>query len=143
MRKSFLILGVLLLSFSVTAQDIFGKWITVDDQTGEEKSIVEIYKSDNGKVYGKIVEIFDASKRDLPCIVCKGDDYNKPVLGLEIIKNMVKEGEYYKKGTVIDPQDGKVYKLRLSLDETDSTILLVRGYIGFFYSTQYWKRAKI
>ncbi len=141
MKKLIFILSILFVSFSVNAQDIFGKWITVDDETGEEKSVVEIFKRD-GKVYGKIIEIFDASRRDLPCVKCKGDDYNKPILGLEIIKKMEKEGEYYKKGTVLDPQDGKVYKLRLSLDEDDSNVLMVRGYIGFFYSTQYWKRAK-
>ena len=141
MKKLIFILSILFVSFSVNAQDIFGKWITVDDETGEEKSVVEIFKRD-GKVYGKIIEIFDASRRDLPCGKCKGDDYNKPILGLEIIKKMEKEGEYYKKGTVLDPQDGKVYKLRLSLDEDDSNVLMVRGYIGFFYSTQYWKRAK-
>lgn len=140
MRKLVLILSVLLVSFSATAQDIFGKWVTVDDQTGEEKSIVEIYKRD-GKIYGKVAEVFDASKRDLPCIKCTGEDYNKPILGMEIIRDMEKDGDYYKKGTVLDPQDGKLYKLRLSLDEDDSDVLMVRGYIGFFYSTQYWKRS--
>lgn len=134
-----LIIACFCISFSGFSQDIFGKWKTIDDQTGEAKSIVEIYKKE-GKVFGKIIEIFDKSKRDLPCIKCKGDDYNKPVLGLDIIKNMEKDGEYYKKGTVIDPQNGKVYKLRLGV--TDKDQLQVRGYIGFFFSTQYWLRVE-
>lgn len=141
MKKTILLLSVLLVSFSVTAQDIFGKWKTVDDETGEEKSVVEIYER-NGKVFGKVVEIFDVSKQDGLCQDCEGEDSNKPVLGLEIIRDMEKEGEYYKNGTVLDPQDGKIYKLRLSLDEDNSDILMVRGYISFFYSTQYWKRSK-
>ncbi|WP_452223443.1 DUF2147 domain-containing protein [Lacinutrix chionoecetis] len=140
MKKSLLAL-VLLASFLGNAQDVFGEWTTVDDNTKEKKSVVEIFKRD-GKVYGKIVEIFDDSKRDLPCIYCDGADYNKPILGLEIIKNLQKDGEYYKKGTVVNPENGKVYKLRLALDEDNPDLLQVRGYVGFFYQTQYWERVK-
>ena len=41
------------------SQTVLGKWKTVDDITGKEKGIVEIYEK-NGKFYGKIVEIFIA-----------------------------------------------------------------------------------
>ena len=138
MNKYFLIL-VFLFSFLGNAQDIFGKWTTVDDKTKEKKSIIEIFERD-GKIFGKVIDIFDASKRELPCIYCKGSDYNKPVLGLEIIKNMKADGEYYRKGTVINPENGKTYKLRLALDDENEDLLQVRGYIGFFYQTQYWER---
>lgn len=122
-----------------SAQSILGKWRTVDDKTGEEKSIVEIYKKD-GKVFGKIIAIFDSEKRDLPCIYCKGEDYNKPILGLNIIKNMEKDGTVYNEGTITDPQNGKTYRCRLKLDSKDT--LQVRGYLAIFYATQYWKREK-
>lgn len=135
--KQVLFLCLLLNAFIVNSQSIFGKWRTVDDDTGKEKSVVEIYEK-NGKVFGKIIEIFDPKKRDLPCKFCEGDDYNKPILGLDIIKNMEKDGDAYKEGTIIDPQDGKVYKARLKLD--DKNTLQVRGYIAFFYATQYWIR---
>ena len=139
MKKFSIVLLVLLFSFSAQAQDIFGQWKTIDDETGEAKSIVEVYKKD-GKVYGKIIEIFNKDRRDLPCVQCKGDDYNKPILGLDIIKSMTKDGKYYKNGTIVDPQNGKEYDLRLIV--TDDGKLQVRGYIGFFYSTQYWERIK-
>ncbi|WP_241485295.1 DUF2147 domain-containing protein [Psychroserpens damuponensis] len=121
------------------SQTIFGKWKTVDDETGEEKSIVEIYQ-DNGKVYGKIIEIFDPTKRDLPCKSCTGEDYNKPVLGLNIIKDMEKSGDVYKKGTVTNPEDGKIYDCRIKLDDNNPNKLQLRGYVAFFYRTQYWIR---
>jgi uncharacterized protein (DUF2147 family) len=129
----------MLMGMTLQAQSILGKWRTVDDDTGEEKSVVEIYKR-NGKVFGKIIEIFDTKKRDLPCIYCEGDDYNKPILGLDIIKNMEKDGSAYKDGTITDPQDGKTYRCRLKLEGKDT--LQVRGYLAIFYSTQYWKRVK-
>ena len=126
--------------FTSIAQDILGQWKSIDDVTGIEKSIVEIYKKD-GKIYGKVIEIFNESKRDLLCSFCKGEDYNKPVLGLVIIKNMeeVKKG-FYKNGTITNPDDGKIYTCRLKLDEVNPNRLQVRGYISFFYRTQYWER---
>ncbi|MFQ3240134.1 MAG: hypothetical protein ACI9NI_002457 [Olleya marilimosa] len=139
MKKSIIIVIVLIFGFSVNAQDILGKWKTIDDETGEAKSIVQIYKKD-GKVFGKIIEIFNKERRDLPCVKCKGDDYNKPILGLDIIKSMTKDGKYFKNGTIVDPQNGKEYDLRLIV--TDEGKLQVRGYIGFFYSTQYWERVQ-
>lgn len=138
MKSSFIVLIILVFNLSVNAQSITGKWKTIDDKTGEAKSIVEIYEKE-GKLQGKIIEIFDKSKRDLPCIKCKGDDYNKPILGLVIIKDMTKDGKYYKNGTIVDPQNGKQYDLRLGLSDNK---LQVRGYIGFFYSTQYWVKVQ-
>ena len=127
------------MAFSSYAQDILGQWKTIDDETGVEKSIVEIYKKD-GKIYGKIIEIFNASKRDLLCQSCEGEDYNKPILGLNIIKDMEIKGNVYKNGTVINPEDGKIYDCRLKLDEDNPNRLQVRGYVAFFYRTQYWVR---
>lgn len=129
---------LILMSLPLSAQSILGKWKTVDDKTGEVKSVVEIYK-ENGKVFGKIIDILNSKKRDALCKKCEDDDYNQPILGLKIIKNMVKSGSAYKKGTITNPEDGKVYDCRLQLDD-DPNRLQVRGYIAFFYKTQYWIR---
>ena len=138
--KLTLFISLVLITLTANSQSILGKWRTVDDETGEEKSIVEIYTKD-GHVYGKIIEIFDASKRDLPCKFCEGEDHNKPILGLNIIKNMEQvDKNVYKKGTITDPHDGKTYTCRLKLEGKDT--LQVRGYIALFYATQYWKRAE-
>jgi uncharacterized protein (DUF2147 family) len=139
MSKYFLFILVFGLSVSMSAQDVFGKWISIDDKTNEEKSVVEIYKKD-GKVFGKIVELLRSQDRDSLCEKCEGEDYNKPVLGFELIKNMSKDGAHYENGTIFDPENGKKYKCRLALDTRDPNILEVRGYIAFIYATQYWKR---
>ena len=136
--KAYIFSFFLLISFSMSSQTIFGKWKTVDDETGEEKSVVEIYERD-GKVFGKIIEILKGDK-DAICDKCEGEDKNKKILGFELIKNLIKSGVYYRKGTIFDPENGKEYKCRLALNEDDPNVLEVRGYIAFMYESQYWKR---
>lgn len=127
-----------LISFSGNAQDIFGKWKTIDGQNSEAKSIVEIYERD-GEVFGRIIDILNPENKEALCAKCEGEDYNKPVLGFELIKNLSKDGKYYKNGTIFDPEHGKKFKCRLMLTE-DPDVLQVRGYVAFLYSTQYWQR---
>lgn len=87
------ILTFLTVFFTVNytiAQEVYGKWKTIDDITGEAKSIVEIYKK-NGKAYGKVVEILNPEKRNDKCVNCTGADKNKPILGMEILKDLKKK----------------------------------------------------
>jgi len=141
MKRFVILFLVIILSFTVSSQSIFGKWKTIDGETGEEKSIVEIYK-ENGKIFGKVVGILNPNDRNVLCDKCKGDEYNTPVMGLVLMKNMQKEGKYYKGGTIFDPERGKKYRCRLYIDKDKPDILQVRGYIAFLYSSQYWKRVK-
>lgn len=141
MKNIVLIATTFLITFSMSAQSILGKWKTVDGDTGEEKSIVEIYEED-GKVFGKIVEILNPEHKDALCEKCEGVEKDQPVLGLVLIKNMKKQGKYYKQGTIFDPERGKKFKCRLALTDDDPDVLQVRGYIAFLYATQYWKRIK-
>jgi uncharacterized protein (DUF2147 family) len=124
------------LSFAQTS--VIGKWKTVDESTGEEKSIIEIFER-NGKVYGKIVKIFTPEDPDPVCDKCPEDDsrYKKKIIGMEIIKNMQKGEKEYSQGSILDPQDGKIYRCKLWLEGSD---LKVRGYWGPFYRTQTWKK---
>ena len=139
MNKWFFVLAVL-TSNLISAQSILGKWRTVDGQTGEEKSIVEIFERE-GKVFGKIVKILNPVNKNAVCEKCEGQQKNRPVLGLELIKNMVKDGNYFKHGTIFDPEHGKKFRCRLKLTN-DPNILQVRGYVAFLYATQYWIREK-
>ena len=129
----------LLAPIMCLGQDIFGTWRTIDDETGEAKSTVKIFE-ENGKIYGKIIDIYNEADKNALCTKCVGEEHNKPVIGLVIIKDMIKNGENYTNGTIFDPERGKKYKCKLSLDEDNSDILQVRGYISVFYATQYWER---
>lgn len=133
---------ILVLFFQISfSQTVIGRWRTVDDETGKEKGVVEIYEK-NGKVYGKIVEILEAEHRHKKCTLCEGEDKNKPILGLTLIKGLKKDGEEYNGGKVLDPKNGKLYKCYITLINKDK--LKVRGYIGvsLFGRTQYWYRVK-
>lgn len=142
MKKILLTISLIALTvITAAAQDVTGKWKTIDDETGKAKSVVEIYKQ-NGKIYGKVIEIFDASKRNLNCVECSGSDKDKPIMGLVIIKGLEKDGDEYNDGTITDPNNGKVYKCYIELDGANT--LNVRGYIGFSLlgRTQTWTRVK-
>jgi len=124
---------------NITSQDVFGKWKTIDDETGEAKSIVEIYKKD-GKVFGKIIDILNPERKNAICKKCEGADKDKPVLGFVLMRNLKRDGKYYSGGTIFDPQKGKKYKCRIGLKNNNPNSLQVRGYVAFFFATQYWER---
>ncbi len=113
-----------------------GKWKTVDDNTGKTKSVVEISER-GGKLYGKVLELFDPPEPNPVCEECAADDarHMKPIVGLEIIRNMEKDGDEWEDGDILDPENGKVYRCKLWVEEGK---LKVRGYIAFLYRTQTW-----
>ncbi len=137
--ESIFITILVMISYNVTiAQEhVLGQWKTIDDSTGEAKSIVEIYKVGD-KLYGKIKRILKESDRKKACIACEGKNYNKPIEGMVIIKKLRKNEDEYEGGTILDPENGKVYKCKIWVDLSNPNILNVRGYIAFFYRTQQW-----
>ena len=133
---SIVVFFIFQVSFS---QTIFGKWKTIDDETGKEKGIVEIYEK-AGKVYGRVIEILEKEKKYFKCEMCEGEDKNKPILGLVIINGLKKKGDFYEGGKVTDPKNGKSYHCKMTLEGKDK--LIVRGYIGIslFGRSQTWFR---
>jgi uncharacterized protein (DUF2147 family) len=141
MKKIFTTFCLLLVTSIIYSQSIVGKWKTIDDETGRAKSIIEIYER-SGKIYGKVVDILEVThKKDL-CQNCSGEDADKPIMGLTVIKGLMKDGDEYEGGKILDPKSGKLYKCLIVLEEKDK--LKVRGYIGFSLigRTQYWYRVK-
>ncbi len=142
MKKLFLtVLFVAVAGIFSAGAQVTGKWKTIDDETGEAKSIVEIYES-NGKIYGKVVEILNPAKKNAKCTKCSGADKDKPILGLTIIKGLTKDGDEYTDGDILDPNKGKLYSCTIELDGNDK--LDVRGYLGISLlgRTQTWYRVK-
>jgi uncharacterized protein (DUF2147 family) len=149
MKHSALILGAALFAASALAHaqaTPAGLWKTIDDATKKEKSLVRI--SDDGGVYsGKIEKLLDpTSKPDAVCDKCSDERKDKPILGMTILTGVKKSdnaADLWDGGHILDPNDGKVYKVRLS--PTDGGKKLdVRGYIGMplLGRTQTWIRVE-
>ncbi|MCD6346859.1 MAG: DUF2147 domain-containing protein [Bacteroidales bacterium] len=133
----------LLLGTTVFAQSVTGTWKTIDDETLKQKSHVEIYMK-GGKLYGKILRTFDDDGVTLTnklCDDCKGNLYNKPVIGMQIINGLSRDGKVWKgRRGILDPGNGKFYKVKIWLK--DSNTLIVRGSIGPIGRKQTWHRMK-
>ena len=117
---------------------IEGKWKTIDDESGKAKSIVEIWKKADGKYYGKISQLLIKPEHS-NCIACKDDRKNKPLVGMEIIRGLKKEGDEFTGGSITDPKNGKSYKCTIT---RDGNKLNVRGYMGISIigRTQTWQK---
>ena len=138
--KRLLFIAFLLCSFSAFSQvsNIVGKWKTIDDETGEAKSIVRIYKADNGKYYGKIEKLFKNS--DGKCVKCKDENKDKPILGMVIITDLKENGDKLDGGYILDPAKGEKYYVTISYDKGTGK-LKVRGSlgkVGMLGRNQYW-----
>lgn len=139
MRKILLImLALMAMSSQAQVSAILGDWRTVDDKTGEKRSIVTIYKGSDGLYYGKISKMLMYTDMDLKCDQCKGEDYNKPIVGLVIIRGMKAEKGELVGGKVLDPESGKFYYGKIYLKDGK---LILRGSLdkrGFLGRNQTW-----
>ncbi len=136
--QKLIFLFVFLSSLAAHAQSALGTWLTKDDETGELKSHIQIYEG-GGKVYGKVVKVLrpNAPKN---CEKCPGERKNQPLLGMVLLVNMLQKNGLWESGDILDPEKGKWYSCKIWLKEGDPNTLVVRGYLGPFYRTQYWTR---
>ena len=116
-----------------------GTWINIDDETGVEKSEIELYVK-NGKLYGRIKRLLLPVDQGKICEKCTGKDKNQPIEGLVIVKGLSQNGEEWTDGDIMDPANGKSYECTIKL--ADANTLNVRGFLGFSFlgRTQVWKR---
>ena len=136
-------LAIPLMALSLTAMasdNVVGRWKTIDGDTGKPKSYVEISQAANGTFSGRIVELLNPSKPNPTCDKCKDDRKNKPITGMEIIRGMKADGGgEYSGGTILKPDEGKVYKSKMKLIDGGSK-LEVSGCIAFICKSQVWLR---
>ena len=139
MKRILFFAVTLLFSVTLFAQNpLLGEWITVDDATGEHKSIVRIYQADNGKYYGTIIQLLDENGETAVCTECTGEDHNKPIVGLTIIRDMQLKDNELRGGKVLDPDNGKFYYAKVYLKDGK---LILRGSLdkaGLLGRSQIW-----
>ena len=136
--------SLLFVAAAATAADAqntpVGVWKTIDDDTEQEKSLVRISES-GGVVSGKIEKLLHASEPDAVCEKCSDSRKGKPIVGMSIIEGLKGSRDVWEGGEILDPSDGKVYRVRLKPIENGKK-LEVRGYIGPFFRTQTWIRVE-
>ncbi len=149
-RKPYLfafILGLTLLAGLARAQNTpVGIWKTIDDETRKEKSLIRVTEA-GGVLTGTLEKLLDpATKQDAVCEKCTDERKDKPLLGMTLIRNVKqsdRDKDLWDGGDILDPNNGKVYKVRLKPVDGGAR-LDVRGYIGapLLGRTQTWIRAE-
>ena len=134
-----IILFAYILVNSYQTNQIEGVWITQDDETGKKKSEVLLYKNE-GKLYGKILNLLLEEDKGKLCVNCKGENKNLAIEGMVIVEGLELNGKTWEEGTILDPKSGKTYSCYITFENENT--LKVRGYIGFSLlgRTQKWIR---
>ncbi len=140
--RNICILFFVFMTISLQAQisSIVGDWKTVDDKTGERRSVVTIYKGSDGLYYGKISKLLMYQELNLKCDACQGEDKNAPIEGLVIIRGMKAKDGQLVGGKVLDPESGKFYYGKIYMKDGK---LVLRGSLdkrGFLGRNQTWVR---
>lgn len=132
--------GVSSVSYAQKTDDILGKWLNA---SGEGH--IEIYKKGD-KYFGKLAWIKEPNDENgKPKTDIKNPNpsfRNKPVFGIELLKDFIFEDKRWTDGSIYDPKSGKTYSCNLTLK--DQNHLNVRGYIGISLigRSEVWKRVK-
>jgi uncharacterized protein (DUF2147 family) len=147
LKTAAVVLAALAVHAAASAQATpVGLWKTIDDETKKEKSLVRVVES-GGVLTGRIEKLLDpAAKQDDVCDKCTDERKGKPIVGLTIIRNVrqnADDKELWDGGDITDPNNGKVYKVRLKPVEAGKK-LDVRGYVGapLLGRTQTWIRVE-
>lgn len=121
-----------------------GLWKTIDDDTKAEKSLVRVTEAD-GVYTGKVEKIL-TEKTDARCTECTDARKGQPVQGMVILRDIKLDPDdktQWIGGDILDPNNGKVYKVRIKTADGGKK-LEVRGYIGapLLGRTQTWIRVE-
>jgi uncharacterized protein (DUF2147 family) len=135
--------STLFFASAVLAQSPAGLWKTIDDATGKEKSLVRIVDS-AGVLTGKVEKSLDPNaKPDQKCEECTDSRKGQPIIGMVILRNVKKGESHWEGGDILDPNNGKIYRVRLT-PSADNKKLEVRGYVGtpMLGRSQTWQRVE-
>ena len=142
-RKLFLIVMILTVPAAYAAEQTpAGLWRTIDDHTGKARGLVRITETD-GEYQGRVEKTFPkpGEEPNPKCEKCEGARQNQPVIGMRILWGLVKNGNEYQNGEILDPETGQIYRARIKVEDGGKK-LDVRGFIGFSLlgRSQIWLR---
>ena len=120
------------LSTQVSAADIVGKWLQIDDKTGTSKAVIDIRKEADNTFTARVVKVTPRPgyTPQEKCINCPSPYTNQPILGMDVLKGLkFISTDNYDGGRIIDPLTGKMYSAKAQLNNTGKRLRL-RGYMG-------------
>jgi uncharacterized protein (DUF2147 family) len=118
-----------------------GLWQMLDEDTKQPLSLVRISET-AGVQSGKLEKLLNPARQNDKCTLCADERKNQPMLGMTIMRNVKAAGDgTWEGGDILDPNNGKVYRVRLKPIEGGKA-LEVRGYLGPFFRSQRWTRVE-
>jgi len=138
-----ILVALFLLCASISAAQLEGFYKTIDDKTGNAKSIVRLYEC-GGALCGRLVALYNEKGTKIeetlsaPSQVADKLKGSPKMAGLDIIWNMKWDKKEYSGGKVLDPKSGSVYSCVIWQDKDNANLLRVRGKIGPIGRTQVW-----
>lgn len=142
MGRFVLILTLLLFApLSFAADSPVGLWKTIDDKTNKPRSLVRIVE-ENGEYKGIVEKGLRADDNpERVCEKCDAPRKNQKIQGMTFMWGLKKDGNEFKGGEILDPENGKIYRCKMKLIDSGKK-LDVRGYIGIALigRTQTWWR---
>jgi uncharacterized protein (DUF2147 family) len=139
MKKLVLAAIAVLWPFAANALELKGKWLT------EEGKGHVLFESCGNKLCGRIVWLKqpndDAGKPLVDELNKNATLRKRPIIGLSLTE-LEPDGSGGWKGTIYNPEDGKSYKAKASIQRDGQ--LLIEGCIlgGLFCDSQTWTRAR-
>ncbi len=145
-RKALAIAGLILMALgavSAFAEDIQGLWKIIDDKTGNPRAYVFLYMN-GGKLYGRMLATISKDTGLVDDTILtqkfKADALagNPPNCGLDFVYEMQLKGKEWK-GSIIDPEDGKVYDCTIKRNDAKLTVRgSLKGTGGLLGRNQTW-----
>jgi uncharacterized protein (DUF2147 family) len=127
--------------FSIANDSPVGLWKTIDDKTNKPRSIVKIIE-ENGEFKGVVEKgLVEGESAERVCDKCDPPRKGQKILGMTFMWGLKKDGNEFKGGEILDPDNGKIYKCKMKLVDGGKK-LDVRGFIGISLigRTQTWIR---
>lgn len=138
--RALLALLALLVAAPAWAQTPVGTWRTVDDETGEPKSLVRVFE-ENGVIVGEIQQLLPAGRR---CTDCAARFNNSDLRGARILTGFRRSGNEWVGGRITDPKTGRVYRAKMRIERDGR--LRVWGFVGadtpLTRRAQFWERVR-
>lgn len=137
-------LAAMLALPAVRADDTspIGLWKNIDDVSGKPKALIRISEN-KGTLEGRIEKLYRTADQDQnpKCTRCEGVNKDQPIIGMVFMSGLAKSGDEYTGGQILDPDNGKVYRSKMTLVDGGKK-LNVRGYIGvpMLGRSQVWVR---